>query len=103
MKYATAKTILRQLGSASVMLGAKNIVLHEDGVSFRIGKNSKRVNRIRITLDPSDTYSISFDRVPSVKAFCAGKEVKSISSAHGVYVDNLHDVIEHHTGLYTRL
>ena len=65
-----AETIREQLGSmALMMMGAKNLAkgTDKDGreyLSFRIGKNSKKVNYIKITLNPLDFYDIDLDNVP---------------------------------------
>ncbi len=97
----TAATIANQLGFALNMIGAKNLISYSDGLSFRIGRNPKRVNYVKITLNASDLYDVSFQRVPSVRQLCNGAETKTISESLGVYASNLKDVIETHTGLYT--
>jgi len=92
-----ANTILDQIGRrALVMIGAKQMVGDEKSVHFRIGKNARSVTHVVVTLDPSDTYSLTFLRA-------RGVTVKEVSSASFVYNDQLRTVIEHHTGLYTSL
>jgi len=103
MTNEVANTIAQQLGFALRMIGAKNLLAHQDGLSFRIGRNSSGINHIKITLDPSDTYSMTFTKVPSTRQLCAGKEPKTVASVSGVYVDAMKRVIESNTGLYTSL
>ena len=98
-----ATTIAQQLGFALRMIGAKNLISHSDGLSFRIGRNSKRINYIKITLNASDLYDITFQQVPSVRQICNGKEVKTIAESFDVYASGLKGAIERNTGLYTSL
>lgn len=101
--HNTGRTILDQLGNGTLcMLGAKNIVLLANGVKFKIGRNSKKVNLVTITLDPSDTYNIEFGSLRKKRGEFVPSYTKK-SAAEGVYVDSLHTTIEEHTGLYTRL
>lgn len=78
------------------MLGAKNIAADERTLTFKIGKNAKGVTHVRVTLDPSDTYTLTFLRV-------RGTVSKVVSEVEGVYFDGLHRVIEQGTELYTSL
>ena len=98
-----ATTIAQQLGFSLKMIGAKNLISHPDGLSFRVGKNAKRVNYIKISLNASDLYDVTFQRIPSVRQICNGAEVKTISEVSGVYASSLRGVIEQSTGLYTSL
>lgn len=92
-----ANTIREQLGrKALFMIGAKDLVGSENSLSFRIGRNEKGVTHIRIVLDPSDTYTLTFLRV-------RGLSVKEVSSISFVYADQLRSTIETNTGLYTSL
>lgn len=91
-----ARTIRDQIGNKALyMLGAKNLVGGENFLQFKI-RGSQTVNMIKITLDPSDTYTMEFFkvRVPNCKL------VKVI---HGAYWDDLNRNIEQVTGLYTKL
>ena len=93
-----AQNIIRQLGNGTLfMLGfKKGTMLHsDDSLSFRI-RASRTVNYIKITLDPSDTYSIEFGRVH-------GYNYKIVSTVDGIYCDQLHGAIERATGLATRM
>ena len=100
----TARTIQTQLGFALRMIGAKNLIAHSDALSFRIGRNPKRVNHVKVTYDAgSDLYTVTFSRVPSVRAICSGAEVAVAAEETGVYASQLKSVIATHTGLYTSL
>ena len=91
-----AKEIRSQLGHKCLyMLGAFNLLAHDDGLSFRI-RGSRKVNYIKITLNALDLYDIEF-RVVSVKQ-------NKLVVLHGnVYFDMMHSLIEKETGLYTKL
>jgi hypothetical protein len=100
-----AKTIAQQLGNrALMMLGAKNllavsgrdaIVGECPGLRMRI-RGSQSVNMIEILLHPSDTYIVHCFKV-------RGDVVREVSEDRDVYVDNLHQIIESRTGLYTSI
>ncbi len=95
-KMEVAKTIVAQLGNLALsMMGAKDLVGSENSLQFTI-RGSKVVNKIRIVLDPSDTYTMEFYKG-------RGLDVKLVASASDIYVDSLHKTIEANTGLYTRL
>ena len=58
-----ATTVQAQLGrKALFMLGAKELTAIENGLLFKIGRNSKSVSHIEIVLEPSDTYRVRFLR-----------------------------------------
>ena len=97
MDSTIAQTLLQQIGrSALFMLGAKDFVLLEKGLRFRIGRNSKGVNRLTITLDPSDTYIVEAEYVRAAKH-------RVVERCENVYVDSLHSVIEAMTGMRTAM
>lgn len=97
-----ANEIIRQMGGNKLvaMTGAKNFGAIENGVQFKIGKNSKRVNTVKITLNAMDTYDVeyswfakkrgTFEYVNTVKA-----------SENGIYNDMLKESFERNTGMYT--
>ncbi len=92
-----ANTIKNQLGNkALVMMGAKNLAGGADYLSFKIGRNAKGVNYIKITLTPMDLYDVEFGNIRGMK-YTVKKTVK------GIYADQLHDVIEEYTGMYLSL
>lgn len=91
-----ANTIADQIGpGALAMLGARDLVGFENGLQFGI-RGSKKVTKIVITLEPSDTYAV---------AFYAGRglRIREVASVPMVYADRLNAVITEKTGLYTSL
>ena len=82
-------------GKTLFMLGAKNLIAHENALSFRI-RGSKAVNYIKITLNSSDLYDMEFGKVWGTKY--------TVKATHNdVYNDMMHNLIEKETGLYTKL
>ena len=93
-------TLLQQLGGNKfmVMTGAKNLMVDkkEKSLHMRIGKNSKGINHVKITLMPDDTYKMDFGRIRKL-------DYKVVRSVTGVYAEALRDVFTEVTGLYTSL
>ena len=94
------KVIFEQLGGNrfKAMTGAKNFCYSEkeNFLSFSIGKNSKGINRVKITLTAADDYTMQFASV-------RGTNYKVKKTVEGVYSDMLQDVFTMETGMYTRL
>ena len=93
-----AKTIIEQLGGNkfAVMTGAKFFVATNNGLSFKVGRNPKNVNKVRITLEPTDTYKMEF-----IKTSVA--EFKILETFEGIYCDGLREAFTSGTKLYTFL
>ena len=96
---SVAKTILKQLGGNkfATMTGAKNFVDCGDALSMRIGRNKTSSNYLKITLNMMDLYDVRFSRV-SLK----GGE-RSVTEYNNIFNDQLVEVFEKHTGMYTKL
>jgi hypothetical protein len=94
---AVANTILAQLGGSKflAMTGAKHLTALPTGLMFSLPFPSAP-NKIRIELDPSDTYTVRAFRV-------SGLTVKNRGEFTGVYADQLQTVFTRLTGLDTRL
>jgi hypothetical protein len=95
-----AATIIDQLGGNRfiAMTGANRFYAFPDGVSFRIPTRSAKngINSVMITLTPDDLYDIEFGAVRAMKY--------TVKSAHeGIYCDQLVEIFESETGLYTHL
>lgn len=94
-----AQTISEQIGGGRFqrMTGARDFVGGENFLMFRLPRGSAKngINKVRITLDPCDTYTVEFFKV-------SGVNVTLIHSVDDVYCDMLEDVFTMHTGLYTR-
>ena len=99
-----ASTIVSQLGGfgrLSAMTGAKQFLVGENTDSeayliFKIGRNSKSVNYVKITLNAMDLYDTQYTR-----ATIKGITTKSESS--GIYADMLKTDFETATGMYLTL
>lgn len=97
-----ANTILAQLGGRRFVLftGAKDFIGSADALTMRLPRNEKGVDRVKITLTPADEYTLEAfklrrrDGVP---------ELESLDKREGLYCDNLAEVFERVTSLYTRL
>lgn len=93
-----AVTILKQLGNGRfvAMTGAKNLISHDDGLSFKIGRNSKKVTHCRVRLTSADEYIMEFMNI-------RGVNFKTIAVRENVYCDQLQTVFTSETGLNTHL
>lgn len=104
-----ATTILEQMGGTSrlnAMIGANTFVdfstnpeskYYEPSVGFRFKARAKnKANYIKVVLDPSDTYTVTFCRLH-------GYNTKEISSVSGIYAEQLIPLFEGETGLYLTL
>ena len=90
---------LKQLGGNRfiMMTGAKHFGVGPNGMSFKIGRNSKRVNHVTIDYDRGrDLYNMKFDWV-TIKGIQNKKKLK------GIYADQLQDMFTKYTGMYTSL
>ena len=102
-----SKTIAEQLGKPTLfMLGAladlkkRPLVGGENSLMFSIMRGAKNgINKIRIVLEPSDTYTVEFIKVGRAPRY----EVKLVSKHEGIYVDALHDLIYRETDLEVRV
>ena len=94
-----ANTILEQLGGSRfvAMVGAKQLVGRDNGLTFRFMRNSSGSNRCEVRLDQgSDTYTVLFYHVRSGR-------LEIDESFDLVYADGLRRLFESHTGLATHL
>ena len=99
MSNTQAQTLLKQLGGRkfTTMTGAKDFGIGKDGLHFKIGRNSKGVSHVRINYSRGrDLYDMAFLAVRMGK-------VKIKKQIKGVYADQLGEIFERYTGLYTRL
>ena len=102
-----AQEIFRQLGGGRfvAMTGASQIVGDDKALQFRIPLSRKgRINKFRIVLEPTDTYTVKAYRVEQPgkrnawQFTCHEGAVRS-----DVYCDALQEVFTELTGLYTHL
>jgi hypothetical protein len=92
------RTIVDQLGGNKfrVMTGAKDFVLHDKAVSFRVPQAKDGINHVKVSLNASDTYDVTFTRIRGAKA----TEVHALKD---IYADQLQSVFKDKTGLDTHL
>ena len=95
-----AHTILAQLGGARfrAMTGAKDMIGASNALTFGLPSRfaSKGINKVRIALDWSDRYTVTFFRIRGIK-------VAEVARIEGVYADQLRDVFTRETGLAVSL
>ena len=100
-----AQTIGQQiggLGRVATMIVGYGFGSHtEGGLSFRFKAKAKELhgkspNYIRITLDPSDTYTVIFGRIH-------GHNYSELETISEVYCDQIQGLLEDTTGLYFTL
>lgn len=105
-----ANTILEQLGGNRflAMTGANHLVADGSTLRMTLPKNASKANRLYITLDGDDTYTMRFFR------FTAGRlnrktytwtddKIQEVELISGVYCDMLQDIFTATTGMITRL
>lgn len=93
-----AATILKQLGGGRflAMTGAKNLGFYGPALTFNLGRNASKANRVEISLEANDTYTMRFGQFRKM-------ELKSIKKIEGVYCDTLQKNFTDVTGMYTSL
>lgn len=102
MSNQVAQIILGQLGGNkfAVMTGAKNFASHgeENALSFRLSSTmtKNKCNRVKITLNGSDLYDVTFGKIFKMT-------FKEVSKFNDVYAEDLVNLFETETGLYTHL
>lgn len=110
IKMKVANIILEQLGGNKflAMTGAKNLLADGNTLRMTLPKNRSKANRLYITLDPDDTYTMRFFR------FTAGRlnkktftwtedKTTEVKETSGVYADMLQDIFTSVTGMATHL
>jgi hypothetical protein len=99
---AVAEAILDQLGGRSflAMTGARDLVGGERRLTFRLprGFAQNRIDRVEISLDASDTYTVRFTHW-NARALCG----RIIRAEAGIYDDMLAPLFREATGLETRM
>jgi hypothetical protein len=99
---AVSTTIFEQIGGGQMvaMTGARGFctISNGQGLGFQIPGNlcKSGINLVTVVLDPSDTYTVTFNRR-------RGTKVKAVKTVDMVYCDQLRDLFEEVTGLLTSL
>ena len=85
-----SQTILAQLGGGSFVTtsGATGLVASGDSLTFKPGRNPKRVTHVRVTVTHDGLYDLTF--------FTIGKGPRSYDGVHG---EMLQEVFGANTGL----
>lgn len=97
MDLRVAETILGQLGGGRfvAMTGAHSISAGDNFLRLRF-RGSRRVNYLRVSLTPDDTYDVEFAQV--------GKSaVRNRAQIEGVYAEQLQEIFRRYTGLDTAM
>ena len=107
---SVANTILQQLGGNKfiVMTGSKNFLSDGNTLRMSLTKNESKANRLEITLDADDTYTMRFYKYTAgrlnKKTFSWTEDkVVEVNTVNGVYYDMLQPIFTQVTGLYTHL
>ena len=110
MANYVAETILTQLGGNRfiVMTGAKNLMADGNSLRMTLARNASKANRLTITLDPSDTYTMRFFKYTPGKLNAktgawVDDKVVEVAEFSGVYCDQLQELFTQVTGMYTHL
>ena len=105
-----ADIILNQLGGNKfvVMTGSKNFVADGNTLRMTLAKNGSKANRLYITLDADDTYTMRFFRYTAPRfnsRTCSftDEKITEVKTVKGVYCDQLQELFTEGTKLYTRL
>jgi hypothetical protein len=83
----SASTALEQIGRMNLMaMGARDYVSDEPNgmVMFRVLAGGRTLDKVIVTLDADDTYSVRFVRMRK-----PAYDVEELGSAHGVYAEEL--------------
>lgn len=105
-----ANTILNQLGGNKFigMTGASHFVSDGNTLRMTLPKNKSRANRLYITLEPTDTYTMRFfkyssPRFNSKTCSFSSEKVEEIKTFTDVYFYMLQEIFTTVTGMYTHL
>jgi hypothetical protein len=101
---SVATTILQQLGGGRfvAMTGAKHILADKNALVFQLPRRFAKdgINAVKITLEPSDTYTVEFKKIGDRRT---AYKCTVVSSFENVYSDQLQSIFQSATGLSTRL
>ena len=104
-----AETILQQLGGARfvAMTGSSGFISDGNTLRMKLIKNGSKANRLWITLDADDTYTMRFFRYTAPRFSqktlkFSPEKITEVKTFKTVYCDQLQDLFTDVTGLYTR-
>ena len=90
-----AINILNQLGGynrLNAMIGLKDVIAHQSGVSFKIKCQGAKANYVKIILNGLDLYDVEIGKI-------RGLNYTVKKSVNDYYCDMLKELIENETGL----
>lgn len=96
--------ILSQLGGNrfAMMTGAKDFLADGNTLSFRLpgsgGFCKSGINKVTVTLDESDTYTVKFLKV---RSGMSSVKVVTVSEFSDIYAEDLRELFTRETGLVT--
>lgn len=102
---SVAQTILAQLGGNRfvAMTGAKNLTSDRNCLIFRLPRQrgfvKDGINAVRVTLEPSDTYTMTFFRQMGAPTHA----VRTVREYTDVYAEDMRRLFTEATGLDTHL
>ena len=107
---SVADTILQQLGGHKfvVMTGSSHFVSDKNTLRMKLAKNKSKANKLDITLNWDDTYTMRFykysapRRKPNSFEFTEGK-TEEVAKYEGMYWDMLQSIFTEVTGMNTYL
>jgi hypothetical protein len=90
------------------MTGSKSFIALENGVRMDLSRNKSGANRLEITIDGTDTYTLRFYRYTRGRLnkntfVYSNDKIKEIKSFSDVYADQLQKFFTDTTGLDTHL
>lgn len=96
-----ANTILEQLGGRRFLAftGARDLTGDSTSLTFKLPKAKDGIKAVKVNLDPSDTYTVTFYEI----ARAPSRAVTVVKESSDVYCDSLVELFETTTGLYTHL
>lgn len=109
-----ANIILDQLGGNRfvAMTGSNHFVADGNTLRMNLTRNASKANRLWITLDADDTYTMHFfkytagklkvDHKAGTATFTEDKKA-DVYKVSGIYCDQLQEIFTRVTGLYIRL
>ena len=110
VSMSVADTILEQLGGHKfvVMTGSSHFVSDKNTLRMKLAKNKSKANKLDITLNWDDTYTMRFYKYTAPrlnkKTFeYVDEKVVEVELFEGVYADMLQELFTQVTGMYTRL
>ena len=111
-----SRTIIQQLGGNHfiAMTGTKDFIMdtEKDTLRMSLTRNASKANRLYITYNPDDTYTMRFFRYTAPRFKIDHKKqtftqypekITEVRTFEHIYCDQLQELFTEVTGMYTRL